>query len=316
VRFGAIVAACGVLAGTAGLASAATGPPKPDPSPSAGTSQPATTSSAPSPDRPPSASPAPTPAAPRAIQPQPVYRPRVAAPPVAPARPAKRPAAKKPVVKHAVIKHALVKHAVVKAKTPAPKPHPIAPQARVAPTVVVPLSRSGFSHTYLSIMWVLLVIAAGLALIVFLQRRRAFPILARSRIQRPRQADTDAVAAVAAVTQPQPKVARPRREAEADAVATVAVSRPQPKVARPRPKVEADADAPITQPVRHVVAVSRVARPHRKAEASTDDPVPTRQPRRLVRLPRMHGPPAENEAETDAEAGLYARSYLEWLENN
>jgi hypothetical protein len=31
----------------------------------------------------------------------------------------------------------------------------------------------------------------------------------------------------------------------------------------------------------------------------------------------MHGPPpVENKAETDAEAGLYARSYLEWLEKH
>jgi hypothetical protein len=137
-----------------------------------------------------------------------------------------------------------------------------------------------------------------------------------AKVARPRRAAEAADVATVAVTQPEPKVARPRRNAEPDTNGPVPVTQAPPEVARLRPKVEADADAPITQPVRHVVAVSRVARPHRKAEAGTDDPVPTRQPRRLVRLPRMHGPPVENEAETDAEAGLYARSYLEWLEKH
>ncbi|HLQ23523.1 MAG TPA: hypothetical protein VK132_09965 [Gemmatimonadales bacterium] len=174
-----------------------------------------------------------------------------------------------------------------------PKAHPILPEARIVPTLVVPLSRTkGSSSALPSILWVLLEIAAALALITLLQRRRAIPALSRLY-----------------------------HGAEADAGGAVAVTQPQPKVARPRRKAEADTDKPVevTPPLRHVVAVSKVPRPHRKAEADMEAPVlPTRTRRRLpdVALPKIDPPHPEAEAEADAdpEAAVYARSYLEWLE--
>jgi hypothetical protein len=234
----------------------------------------------------------------------------------------------------------VVKHAVVKHPSPVPKAHPILPEARIVPTLVVPLTRTkGSSSALPSIMWVLLEIAAALALITLLQRRRAIPALARlyrgdeadaggavavpqpqSKVARPRakaKAETDAHVPV---TRPQPKAARPRRKAEADTGAQVPVTRPQPKVAPPRRKAEADTDAPVdvTPPVRHVVAVSKVPRPHRKAEADMEAPpvLPTRTRRRLpgAALPKIDRPRPEAEADADPEAAVYARAYLEWLE--
>ena len=235
----------------------------------------------------------------------------------------------------------MVKHAVVK-KHPAlpPKRQPAQPQVRLAPTLVVPLSRANGSSALPSILWVLLEIVGALALIAFLQQRQAIPALARlyrraeadaggavalarpqSKVARPRtkaEPDTDAHVPV---TRPQPRAARPRREAKVDTDAHVPVARPRTKVARPRRKAEADTEAPVevTPPLRHVVAVSSVPEAHRTADADTEASVlPRRTRRRLlgVALPKIHRAHPEAEEDADPEAAVYARSYLEWLERH